>query len=325
MTQTFSAPQVVCRPALLRDHVDAAEFCKGIWEGGDYVPDVWPDWFNDPNGCLVTAEYKGHAIGCAKLSLIDEGQWWLEGVRVDPVQQGLKVGSKMHHYLTDWWAEHGDGTLRLLTENPAIVHLCERTGCVKTQELRGYRAPPINESTDNFSPATDTSEAATFTLQSETIKLTNGLVDFGWRIGIPNRHIFEKYSGSKADSPALPGMICQANHVRGKCAPHLSLTGPCQGGASVVHTFYWWKDKRGLFSAWEDEAQDKRQLFLGVLACRLKETSSLLMDLRRFTARKKFDRVFLLAFLKPALLTQLEQAGFSTSWENYLRLFERNK
>ena len=225
MTQTCSSPRVVCRPALPRDHVDVAEYCKGIWEGGDYVPDVWPHWLNDPNGCLVTAEYNGHAIGCAKLSLIDDGQWWLEGVRVDPAHQGLKVGSKMHHYLTDWWADHGDGTLRLLTENPAMVHLCEKTGYVKTQELRGYRAPPIGEYTENFSPSTDTSEAATFALQSETVKLTNGLIDFGWRIGTCNQQIFEKYSGYEADSPALPGMICQANHVRGKCACGASVGG----------------------------------------------------------------------------------------------------
>jgi hypothetical protein len=52
---------------------------------------------------------------------------------------------------------------------------------------------------------------------------------------------------------------------------------------------------------------------------------ALLMDIRRLAARKKFDKVFLLAFLEPQLLSQLEQAGFSTSWENYLRLFERQK
>ena len=319
MTQTFSSPQVVCRPALPRDHADVAEFCKGIWEGGDYVPDVWPHWFNDANGCLVTAEYNGHAIGCAKLSLIDDGQWWLEGVRVDPTQRGLRVGSKMHHYLTDWWAEHGNGTLRLLTENPAMVHLCEKTGYVKTQELRGYRAAPIYESTDSFSPATDTSEAAAFALQSETIKLTNGLIDLGWRIGRPNEQIFEKYSGYEADSPALPGTCARDTPVLAGGARE------CAPGASVVHTFHWWKDKRALFSAWEDEEEDKRQLFLGVLASALQDMSALFMDIRRFAARKKFDRVFLLAFLHPELLTQLERAGFSTRWENYLRLFEKKK
>ena len=292
MTQTFSSPQVVCRPAIARDHADIAEFCKGIWEGGDYVPDVWPHWYNDPNGVLVTAEYNGHAIGCAKLSLIDEGQWWLEGVRVDPQYQGLKVGSKMHYYLTDWWVEHGNGTLRLLTENPAMVHLCEKTGYVKTHELRGYKSTPIDEPTDNFSPTTDTREAAAFALQSESLQLSHTLIDFGWRIGIPNEHIFEKYSGYKAD---------------------------------FVHTFYWWKDKQGLFSAWEDEEEDKRQLVLGVLACAVNDIPAMMMDIRRFAARKKFDKVFLLAFLNPQMLEKLEQAGFSTNWENYLRLFERKK
>ena len=292
MTQTFSAPQVVCRPAIARDHADITEFCKGIWDGGDYVPDVWHHWYNDPYGILVTAEYQGHAIGCAKLSLLDKGQWWLEGIRVDPKHQGLKVGSKMHSYLTEWWVEHGDGALRLLTENPAMVHLCEKTGYTKIQELRGYRAKPIAEPTDNFSPAIDIVEATAFAITSESVQLTNQLIDFGWRIGTPNKNIFEKYSDDKAN---------------------------------FVHTFYWWKDKQGLFSVWEDEEDDKRQLVLGVLACAMNDLSPMLMDIRRFAARKKFDRVFLLAFLNPQFLAQLEQAGFSTSWENYLRLFERQK
>jgi GNAT superfamily N-acetyltransferase len=292
MTQTFSAPQVVCRRAIARDRADIHEFCKGIWEGDDYVPEVWHHWYSDPHGILVTAEYNGHAIGCAKLSLIDKGQWWLEGVRVDPVKQGLKVGSKMHHYLTDWWLEHGDGKVRLLTENPAMVHLCEKTGYTKTHEMRGYRARPIDESTPNFSPAEDIHEAAAFAIASESVQLNDNLIDFGWRIGTVNEHIFAKYSNEKAD---------------------------------FVHTFYWWKDKQGLFSAWEDEENDPGKLTLGVFACALNDISAMLMDIRRFAAHKKFEKVFLLAFLNPQFLSHLEQAGFSTSWENYLRVFERQK
>lgn len=292
MTQTSTSPQVVCRPALARDHADITEFCKGIWEGDDYVPDVWQDWFNDPHGILVSAEYEGRVIGCGKLSLIAEGQWWLEGLRVDPTCQGLKVGSLIHNYLTNWWLEHGDGALRLMTENPAVEHLCEKTGYVKVQTLRGYKASPIAEPTENFSPVTDLREATAFTQQSQSLQLTDGYIDFGWRIGKPNEHVFEKFSNPKAD---------------------------------FVHTFYWWKDKQGLFSAWEDEENDQGKLTLGVLACALEDMPVMLMDIRRFAAHKKFDRVFLLAFLNPQLLEQLEQAGFSTNWENYLRLFERRK
>lgn len=291
MPHTFSSRQVVCRPALPRDHADITQFCQRIWDGGDYVPEVWRDWFKDPNGIFVTAEYMGHAIGCAKLSLIDDGQWWLEGVRVDPKYQGLKVGSKLHNYLTEWWLEHGDGAARLITENPAMIHLCEKTGYVKVQELRGYRAKPIDEPTNNFSPVNDIHQATTFAIQSETLQLTGNFIDLGWHVGTPNAHIFEKFANPQAD---------------------------------YFHAFYWWKNKQGLFSAWEDEEADKRQLFLGVLTCAVNDLPFMLMDIRRFAARKKFDRVFLLAFLNPHMIAGLEQAGFSTSWENCLRLFERN-
>jgi GNAT superfamily N-acetyltransferase len=292
MTQAFSSPQVTCRPAIARDHADIAEFCKGIWDGGDYVPDVWTHWYNDQHGILVTAEYKGRAIGCAKLSLIDEGQWWLEGFRVDPNHQGLKVGSRLHNYITAWWAEHYDGTIRLMTQNPAVVHLCAKTGYTKTHELRGYRVVPIDEPTANFSPVEDIHAAAAFAVASESIQLNDHLIDFGWRIAMPNERTFEKYSNDKAD---------------------------------FVHTFYWWKDKQGLFSAWEDEDEGQRKLTLGVLACVLDDMPDMLMDIRRFASHKNFDKVSLLAFLNPQLLAQLEKAGFSTVWENYLRLFEQQK
>ena len=292
MLQAFASPQVVCRPALPRDYADVAEFCKGIWEGGDYVPDVWHDWFNDPNGLLITAEYHGRAIGCAKISLLAEGQWWLEGFRVDPNFQGLKVGSRIHNYLTDWWVEHGNGSVRLMTENPAVVHLCQKTGYNKTHELRGYKALPIDEPAQAFSPAHDMHEAVAFALQSESLQLTNRLVDFGWRVGRADEEIVEAYANDKA---------------------------------YFVHNYYWWRNKQGLFSAWAEEENDRRTLTLGLLACATSDLSAILLDIRRLAAYQKFDRVFLLAFLEPQIISGLEGAGFFTTWENYLRLFERKQ
>jgi len=57
----------------------------------------------------------------------------------------------------------------------------------------------------------------------------------------------------------------------------------------------------------------------------MKDMSAVLMGIRRLAAHKKFDKVFLLAFWNPQLIAQLEQAGFSTSWENCIRLFEKHK
>jgi GNAT superfamily N-acetyltransferase len=292
MTQSFSSPQVLCRPARESDYPDIIEFCKGIWDGGDYVPEVWTRWFNDPKGILVTAEYDGHAIGCAKLSLFAEGQWWLEGFRVDPAHQGLKVGSRLHDYVTDWWQEHCGGTVRLMTssQNTPIHHLCNKTGYVKTHEICGYEASPLDEPTDNISPVTDVQEAAAFALTSGSLKLTGNLVDLGWRIGVLNEQVIQNYSSAQAD---------------------------------FAHTFYWWKEDQGLFSAWEDEEDDKHTLVIGVLACAVKDTSALLMDIRRFAAHRKFDEVFQIIFDLPQIIPQLEAAGFTKHWEHNAFVFEK--
>ncbi len=227
MIQPSLSQQVLCRPAMEGDQADVTEFCKGIWEGGDYVPDVWDQWFHDPDGILAVAEYNGHAIGCSKISRIAEGQWWLEGFRVDPQCQGMKVGTHLHQYVVDWWLENGDGTLRLMTDgqNYAVHHLCEKTGFRKTGEVCGYRAAALAEPVEHFTPVTDLQTAAAFAVESESIQTTNGLSDFGWRICRPDEDVFQNHSIENAD---------------------------------YFHSFYWWKDRQGLFSAWEDEEEEKK-------------------------------------------------------------------
>lgn len=276
--------QVLCRPAVDADQADVFEFCKGIWEGDDYVPLVWDNWFHDPDGMLAVAEYKGHAIGCAKVSRIASGQWWLEGFRVDPQFQGMKVGSLLHNHVTDWWLEHGDGTIRLMTDagNFAVHHLCWKTEYSKTIEVCGYRAPPLEEPTGSFTPAPDIHAAAGFALKSESIQTTKGLIDLGWRICRPNEEVFKNHSNENVD---------------------------------YAHTFSWWRDRQGLFSAWEDEEDGRRTLFLGVVACSLSDMPALLMDIRRYAAGRKFDGIFQIAFDLPQIVSSLLTAGFEKKWK----------
>lgn len=292
MIQTIFSSQVTCRPASERDYKDIVEFCKGIWDGEDYVPEVWHEWLEDSNGILVTAEYNDHAIGCAKLSLLAKGQWWLEGFRVDPKYQGLKVGSHIHNYITDWWKENCDGTIRLMTssKNLHVHHLCKKTSYIKTHEVCGFEASPIDEEINQFSPAVEISEMASFSMQAKTLTLTAQHVDLGWRICKLDEQIIEEYSCGKAD---------------------------------FSHTFHWWKQKKGLFSFWVDENEDKKRLGIGVLACELEDIPAFLKDIRRFAAGKKFDEVFHIIFELPQIISQVEAAGFMKRWEHNAFIFER--
>jgi GNAT superfamily N-acetyltransferase len=292
MTQTSTSPQVLCRPAVESDYADIAEFCKGIWDGGDYVPEVWHHWLKDPHGLLATAEHDGHAIGCSHLALLAEGQWWLEGFRVDPQKQGLKVGSRLHDYVTDWWQEHCGGTVRLMTsaKNIHVHHLCERSGYVKTYEVCGYESSPLDEPLDGISPVKDIQEAAELILASESLALTGHRVDLGWRICTLTEQVIRNFSSGQAD---------------------------------YFHTFHWWRDKQGLFSAWEDEEEDRRRLGIGVLACAMEDMPALLTDVRRFAAREKFDEVVQIAFDVSQIIHQLKMAGFTKRWENNAFIFEK--
>ncbi len=293
MTQAFSSPQVLCRPAVESDYPDIVEFCKNIWDGHDYVPEVWHRWLNDSNGLLASAEYDDHAIGCSHVALLAEGQWWLEGFRVDPQYQGLKVGSRLHDYVTDWWNEHCGGTLRLMTnsKNIHVHHLCERTGYVKTYEVCGYESLPLDEPIDSISPVTDIQEALAFAQSSESLQLAGNRVDLGWRICTVDEQIIKNFFSEKAD---------------------------------YVHTFYWWKDKQGLFSTWEDEEDGTRTLVIGVLACALEDIPSLLIDLRCLAAQKKCDELFQIIFDIPQIVSQTEAGGFTKHWEHNAFIFEKS-
>ena len=285
MAQINSSIQVLCRPALARDHADVAEFCKGIWDGGDYVPDMWDEWLNDARGLLAVAEIDGQVIACSKITWMSEGQWWLEGFRVDPKFHGQKVGSRIHGYVTDWWLERGDGILRLMTksDNFAVHRVCDKTGYIKTHEVCGYRTAPLTDPSADFSPITDLPKAATFAIASESIQTTAGLADFGWRVGMLDESIFKVYSADESD---------------------------------YQHTFYWWRDKQGLLSVWDNEDDERRTLCLGVVACNLSNMRALLLDARRFAAQKNFDSVFQIAFDMPQITSQLEAAGFERYWKH---------
>jgi len=284
MNQTSLSGQVLCRRAKEGDQADVFAFCKGIWEGDDYVPYVWDDWIQDPSGLLAVAEFDGHAIGCSKITQISQGQWWLEGFRIDPKYQGLKIGAHLHNHVTHWWLENGDGNIRLMTDagNFAVHHLCHKTGYTKVGEVCGYKATSLDEPSSNFLPVSDAEDAAAFAMLSESVKTTGGLVDLGWRICRPDQQIFESYTNQNPEYP---------------------------------HGFYWWRDHQGLFSAWEEEEDGKRTLFLGLVAATLSDLPELLMDIRKFAAGKKCGGIFQIAFDLPQITSQLLAAGFEKKWK----------
>jgi len=290
MKNSFSSPQVVCRPALPRDTTDILEFTKTIWHGHDYIKYVWHDWLADPKGILAIAEYNGRAVGMAKLTFASPGQWWLEGFRVDPNLQGLKIGSHIHEYIDQWWFEHCDGVIRLMTsgKNTRVHHLSERLDYEKVGEVIGhYEAAAIDRSTNSFQAVKidEIKSALEFARESQTLRLS-GLMDIGWTQVYPDENI-------------LSETISKDNA-------------------------FWWCDYAGLILAWDDDDDEGNKILgIGLPACDIKSLPEFLIDIRQLAAQKECKDIFWIAPSNDKILSALKSADFETDWDDPAFVYEK--
>lgn len=292
MSDTFASPRPVIRPALPLDREAVLEFCKFIWDGHDYIPDVWDDWLADPSGRMFVAEYAGKAVGLVRLTLLAPGQWWLEGLRVDPAHQDRKIGSLMNDYLNALWLEKGEGYLRLMTSSRRLKvhHMAQQQGLARVAERVFFLAElQPSEASAPFAPLGEAEipEAVAFALAAESTALTGPLVDAGWRFGTPTNELF-------------------GNFLRREDA---------QG--------YWWGDRKGLLLAWEDEWDEGRFLLVSLAACSLRDLPALLRDLHGLGAARGVHSVGWNAELQPDMTAALAAAGFTREDDHSAYIFAR--
>jgi GNAT superfamily N-acetyltransferase len=283
----YSSPIPVIRPALPRDIADVVEFTKFIWDGHDYVGYVFPEWLADPQGQLLAAEYAGKCVGCAKVSFLAPGQWWLEGFRVDPAHQGLKIGSRLDASANEWFDAYGDGTLRLLTNSKRVQvhHLSEARGFERVGEVCAYAADALAEPTDAFAPfrLEEADEAAALFQQWNP----NGYLNVGWKFAAPNAEAIR--AAMKDES-----------------------------------LFFWWRGRGGIVSAWEDDEEDGNRLIVGMDACAGEGRVQLLEDVRRLASARGAVVARWMNVIDDAVLRDLAAAGYRKDWEDTAYLYERS-
>ncbi len=286
---SYSAPRVVCRPALPRDKAEVLEFTKFIWDGHDYIKYVWDDWLADPSGLLAVAEYGGRAVGLAKITALAVDQWWFEGFRVDPKFQGLKIGSHLHEYIDAWWLAHCKGAVRLMTSSQRVQvhHLCDRMGYSKIGEVYRYYAP--------VSPGRDHGFAALSPAESDRAMgfvrsnpgPSRGLIDLSWRLAALDKDLLEQ---------------------------------AIQRGQA-----FWWRGDQGLLLHWEDEDEGERILGIGLPVCGQGRLAELLEDVRRLAAQQGYSSVSWMSPASDEVKAALQEAGYVTDWDGSAYLYEKQR
>ncbi len=279
---------VVCRPALQKDTDEVMELCAHIWEGGDYIPQVWEDWMKDPQGMLGVAEMNGHIAGIFKLTRFQEQEWYMEGLRVHPDVRDRGVAAHIHNYVLETWRRVGGGRIRLTTGsyNVKIHHLCEQSGFRRVAEFIPYRAPVMQEAVPHFSVLSmdEAEKALQFVLDSPSHALSSGLINLGWVYADPQlKHLQE---------------AIQEKHA------------------------WWWKGGTGFISIWEDREDEQRSPGIQLLGCSLEEMDELLMDYRRLMGSLGYATAGWVAPNQPPAISSLEKVGFERSWDVSLYIFE---
>ena len=175
--------KIQLRPARSSDTPIVREFLRTVWAGEDYVPDVWDEWLRSQDGLLIVAEFEDRPAGLGRLRDLGRGEWWMEGLRVDPELQGLGIASSLHEYLLERWLETHGSVVRLGTHarRKAVHHLCERTGFQQIARLGDIYAE-AHHAQHRFLPVTGTSPLRGLTPDTLGLASVNGerLMDLDW-------------------------------------------------------------------------------------------------------------------------------------------------
>ena len=138
---------LVIRPARTEDRAALEAIAAQIWEGDDYLPRVFDEWLADPHGGFFVAELHGQVIGAAKISRLSEGEWWLQGLRVDPAYQRQGIGRVLHHFIANEVRKYGTGQVRFSTASTtsAVHQLARETGFRQELMCAILHAPALDE------------------------------------------------------------------------------------------------------------------------------------------------------------------------------------
>jgi GNAT superfamily N-acetyltransferase len=279
---------LVCRPALPGDTADVMELTRTIWEGEDYVPAVWAEWLVDYEGWLAVAQYGKRVVGLCKLSRLGAGEWWLQGLRVHPDYEGGGFASRLHDYLMKAWEQSGDGVMRLATASfrAPVQHLCDRTGFKKIGEFTPFMAPVLPGEAASFAlvDESEVDEAFVMVRQGSTVQLTGGLMDESWE--------------------------------------WVSITEERMAEAQRDGRLWWWKGRRGVLAAREDE--EDAALVIALVSCELPDLTACLLDFRRLAGSSSFGRAGWYAPPSAGLEEALTRAGYQRAWDASVYVYEKN-
>lgn len=140
-------PELEVRRAREEDREAVLVFCRQTWEWGDYIADVWDEWSRDEQGALLVATMDAVPVGIANVRLLNAGEAWMEGMRVDPAFRQQGVASALFDAQIAEAQRRGARTARLITNstNTTAIGMIEHKGLRLVGSYVPYQGGRIEE------------------------------------------------------------------------------------------------------------------------------------------------------------------------------------
>lgn len=171
------------RPAQSSDREHVFAMIANVWEGNDYIPQVWDDWLADGTGAMFIGELDGKPVALAKMTVIEDGEDWFEGLRVDPDYRGRGLSRVMLRHCVVYARNRGVRVLRFITSDRNLA--MHRIGADLGFRLRytpvWYAASALVGSSSAVVLSMEHLPRLLTDLQySPLLKLTDGVYTYGW-------------------------------------------------------------------------------------------------------------------------------------------------
>ena len=178
-----SSTHLHLRPARPSDRDAVVAMVASVWDGNDYVPDVWDAWLADPSGPLLVGELDGQPVALAKISQLNPGEDWFHGLRVAPEQRGRGFARAMLHRCAELSRERDAHALRYLTseDNPPMHRIGEQLGFRLVYAPAWYKARGLAGTPSTVALPPERHPALMDDLgRSPLLACTGGLYSYDW-------------------------------------------------------------------------------------------------------------------------------------------------
>jgi GNAT superfamily N-acetyltransferase len=142
------------------DYDDIVDISKNIWDGNDYLPEVFHDWV-DAEGYFFGAvdDEKDKVIGVAKYSVLYDKSGWLEGLRVHKDYRGRKIARSLSEIALNYaLEEQRKGSINKIAFGTHITNIESRTLMEKLNFELEQKYIIISKSYENFDTSIDVSK-----------------------------------------------------------------------------------------------------------------------------------------------------------------------